>query len=441
MRSRLKAIPFAEIKVADPEFMQGAPYEPPINVYVRGNDMTELKRLSDELVARIRAIPGAVDVGTTLVSGQPELVAHVDRARAADLGFSVGSVATQVRSMVEGLVPSKLREEDHEFDIRVRLAPEFRNDFMALAAAPIHAQGGAVVRTGDLVRMEPGVGPSSIDREQRVRQAKIGVDLQGRALGDVTADIQKVLDASSIPATFQVGFAGDVELMQESAQGLMLALLLAVTFIYIVLASQFESFTEPVIIMLALPLALVGALLMLLVTGHHLGMPAMIGIVMLMGLVTKNAILLVDLTNQLRREKGLGVIDAILEAGPVRLRPILMTTLAMVLGMLPSAFGVGEGGEFRAPMSLATIGGLMTSTLLTLVVVPVAYLLLDRLLERIRHWRKSPSPAMAKAVRVTTALLLIALAGGVLAVARAYAQTPASAATPRAARARRRAGR
>jgi HAE1 family hydrophobic/amphiphilic exporter-1 len=423
LRVRLKAIPFAEIKVADPEFMQGAPYEPPINVYVRGNDMTELKRLSDDLVARIRAIPGAVDVGTTLVSGQPELVAHVDRARAADLGFSVGSVGLQVRNMVEGLVPSKLREEDHEFDIRVRLAPAFRNDSLALAAAPIHAQGGAVVRTGDLVRMQPGVGPSSIDREQRVRQAKIGVDLQGRALGDVTADIQKVLDTSKIPSTFQVGFAGDVELMQESAMGLALALLLAITFIYIVLASQFESFTEPVIIMLALPLALVGALLMLLATGHHLGMPAMIGIVMLMGLVTKNAILLVDLTNQLRREKGLGVIDAILEAGPVRLRPILMTTLAMVLGMLPSAFGVGEGGEFRAPMSLATIGGLMTSTLLTLVVVPVAYLLLDRVLVRIRQWRKSPAPAIATAARVTTALLVIVLAGGVVAATPAYAQT------------------
>ncbi len=170
LRTRLKAIPFAEIKVADPEFIQGAPYEPPINVYVRGNDMKELKRLSDELVAKIRAIPGAVDVGTTLVSGQPELVAHVDRARAADLGFSVGSVATEVRSMVEGLVPSKLREEDHEFDIRVRLAPEFRNDFIALAAAPIHAHGGAVVRTGDLVRMEPGVGPE-LDRSRAARAA------------------------------------------------------------------------------------------------------------------------------------------------------------------------------------------------------------------------------------------------------------------------------
>ncbi len=428
LRTKLKAIPFAEIKVADPEFMQGAPYEPPINVFVRGNDMKELKRISDELVARISRIPGAVDVSTTLVSGQPEMVARVDRPRAADMGFSVGSVAMQMRSMVEGIVPSKLRESDHEFDIRVRLAPEFRNDFNAIAVAPIYSPTGTVVRTGDLVRMEPGVGPSSIDREQRVRQAKIGVDLHGRALGDVSGDIQKAIADLKIPGTFQVGFAGDVELMQETMQGLMLALLLAVTFIYIVLASQFESFTEPLIIMLALPLAIVGALLMLLVTGQHLGMPAMIGIVMLMGLVTKNAILLVDLTNQLRREQGLSVTDAILQAGPVRLRPILMTTMAMILGMLPSAFGIGEGGEFRAPMSLATIGGLMTSTMLTLVLVPVAYMLLDRLLERIKAWRKSPSPAMVNAVRVTGVLLLVALLGGVFAVASAFAEEPPRAA-------------
>jgi hydrophobe/amphiphile efflux-1 (HAE1) family protein len=425
LRAKLKAIPFTEIKLADPEFMQGAPYEPPINVLIRGNDMEELKRISDQLVARVSRIPGAVDVSSTLVSGQPEMVARVDRARAADMGFSVGSVAMQLRNMVEGIVPSKLREGDHEFDIRVRLAPEYRNDFSAIAVAPIYSPTGAAVRTADLVRMDPGVGPSSIDREQRVRQAKVGVDLHGRALGDVSADIQRAIGEMNIPPTFQVGFAGEVELMEETAEGMLLALLLAVTFIYIVLASQFESFTEPLIIMLALPLALVGALLMLLVTGHHLGMPAMIGIVMLMGLVTKNAILLVDLTNQVRREKGASVIEAILEAGPIRLRPILMTTMAMILGMLPSAFGIGEGGEFRAPMSLATIGGLITSTMLTLVLVPVAYLLLDRILERVKVWRRAPSPAMARTARFAGVLLLVAILGGVFAVASAFAQEPA----------------
>ena len=174
-----------------------------------------------------------------------------------------------------------------------------------------------------------------------------------------------------MPPNFEWGFAGDVEMMQESAAAMGLALLLAIAFIYIVLASQFESFLEPFLIMISLPLALVGALLAILLTGKNLGMPAMIGVVMLMGLVTKNAILLVDLTNQYVRE-GLSVKDAILKAGPIRLRPILMTTIAMILGMLPSAMGTGEGSEFRSPISIATIGGLITSTLLTLVVVPVA---------------------------------------------------------------------
>ncbi|HSL20875.1 MAG TPA: efflux RND transporter permease subunit [Vicinamibacterales bacterium] len=422
LRVSFADIPFADIRVSDPEFIQGTPVEQPINVYVRGNDMAELRRISRELEQRISRIPGAVDINNSMVSGQPEMVARVDRARAADMGFSVGSVALQMRNMVEGIVASKLREGDHQFDIRVRLAPEYRNDFGAIAVAPLYSPAGAAVRTGDLVRMEPGVGPSSIDREQRTRQAMIGVDLHGRPLGDVTADVQRAIDEMNIPATFQVGFVGDVELMEETAAGMVLALTLAVAFIYIVLASQFESFTEPLIIMLSLPLAIVGALLMLLVTGNHLGMPAMIGIVMLMGLVTKNAILLVDLTNQMRREHGMNVVEAILEAGPIRLRPILMTTMAMILGMLPAAFGMGEGGEFRAPMALATIGGLITSTMLTLVLVPVAYMLLARATEWVKALRRSPSPAAAAAMRVAGALLLMALLGGVFAVANAFAQ-------------------
>jgi len=425
LRKTLGGIPFVTARVTDPAFMQGAPVVQPINVFVRGNDMAELRRINDSLMQGISRISGAVDISSSLVSGQPEMVARVDRGRAADMGYSVGAVAMQLRSMVEGVVPSRLRDGGHEFDIRVRLAPAFRNDFGAIGLAPLYSPTGALVRTSDLVRMEPGVGPSGIDREQRVRQARIGVDMHGRSLGEVTADIQRLIRDMKIAPNIQVGFVGDVEMMQETANGMMLAMLLAVAFIYIVLASQFESFTEPLIIMLALPLALVGALLMLLVTGQHLGLPAMIGIVMLLGLVTKNAILLVDLTNQLRREKGKSVVEAILEAGPIRLRPILMTTMAMILGMLPSAFGVGEGGEFRAPMALATVGGLITSTVLTLVLVPVAYMLLDRVIVRLKAWRLAPSPSVARAVRVGAVVLVVVVLGGVLAVARAFAQPPA----------------
>jgi hydrophobe/amphiphile efflux-1 (HAE1) family protein len=429
VRARLAVMPFVDGKVADPEFMQGTPYEPPINVYVRGDDLVALQRVASEIEARVRRIPGAVDVSTNLESGQPEVVARVNRAIAADLGFSVGSIAGQLRGMVEGIVPSKLRDGDREHDIRVRLAPESRNDPAAILRTPLYSLSGAVVRTGDVVQFTPAVGPSTIDREQRRRQAKIGIDLApGYVLGNVTAEVAKTVRGVTMPANFEWGFTGDVELMQEAARSMLLAFALAVAFIYIVLASQFESFLEPFIIMLSLPLAIVGALLMLLATGYNVGMPAMIGVVMLMGLVTKNAILLVDYTNQLRRD-GLPVRDALQQAGPVRLRPIVMTTVAMILGMMPSAIGRGDGSEFRAPISIATIGGLITSTLLTLVVVPVSYLLLTRLVERARAVRVSAlPPGWRAAARVGGVLLVLALLGGLVSVARAFAQ-PASTST------------
>ena len=423
VRTKLAAMPFVDGKVADPEFMQGAPYEPPINIFVRGDDLAALQRITSEVEAKVRQIPGAVDISTNLEAGQPEVVARINRSMAADLGFSVGGVASQLRGMVEGIVPTKLRDGNREHDIRVRLAPEYRNDPAAILRTPLYSTTGAAVRTGDVVQFTPAVGPSNIDREQRRRQAKIGVDLsEGYALGDMTAEVEKAMATIQMPPNFDWGFAGDVEMMQESAAAMGLAMILAIAFIYIVLASQFESFLEPFIIMLSMPLALVGALLLLLATGKHLGMPAMIGVVMLMGLVTKNAILLIDYTNRLRREQGLGVRDALLAAGPVRLRPIMMTTVAMVLGMLPSALGTGDGSEFRAPISIATIGGLITSTLLTLVVIPVAYLLLEGAVERVKSWRAAPAPPWVRtAARVTGLLVILALLGAFVSVARAFA--------------------
>ncbi len=421
-RARLANVRMVKATVTDPEFMQGAPSEAPVNIFVRGDDMVELQRLSDEIVSKVRQVPGAVDVDSSLEGGQPEMLAQVNRSRAADLGFDVATVALQLRGMVEGVVPTKLRDGEEEYDIRVRLAPEFRNDFAVIARTPLYSPRGIAVRTGDIVTMEPGVGPTNIEREQRRRQAKIAIELDGRALGDVTADLDVVMRSVAMPPNFEWGYAGDVEMMQESAAAMGLALLLAIAFIYIVLASQFESFAEPLVIMLSLPLAVVGALLAMLVTGNNLGMPATIGMVMLMGLVTKNAILLVDLTNHYHREHGLSVRDAILKAGPVRLRPILMTTFAMILGMMPSAMATGDGSEFRAPISIATIGGLITSTALTLLVVPVAYLLLARSLARLAAWRGASRRRMAQATRVAGMFVLMGLAGWAW-TSTAYGQT------------------
>jgi HAE1 family hydrophobic/amphiphilic exporter-1 len=423
VRGRLKQIPLLKMTVADPEFMQGAPTQAPLSVYLRGDDMTELQRINEEALQKVKAVPGAVDVDSTLETGQPEMVAAVNRELAADLGYDVGSVAMQLRGMVEGIVPTRLREHDKEYDIRVRLAPEFRNDFEAIARTPLYSPTGAVVRARDIVRLQPEVGPAAIEREARRRQAKINIELSDRSLGEVTADVGKVMEGIALPPNFEWGFAGDVEMMQESAAAMGLALLLATAFIYIVLASQFESFLEPFLIMISLPLALVGALLAILLTGKNLGMPAMIGVVMLMGLVTKNAILLVDLTNQYVRE-GLNVRDAILKAGPVRLRPIMMTTIAMILGMMPSAMGRGEGSEFRSPISIATIGGLITSTMLTLVVVPVAYFLLARTLDRVKAWRASGA-RVPQMVRVTGVIVLVAVIGWLISATTAFASPSA----------------
>jgi multidrug efflux pump subunit AcrB/outer membrane protein TolC len=420
MRERLKQIPLLKMTVADPEFMQGAPTQAPLTVYLRGDDMAELQRLNEDVLQKVKAVPGAVDVDSTLETGQPEMVAAVNRELAADLGYDVGSVAMQLRGMVEGIVPTRLREDDKEYDIRVRLAPEFRNDFESIARTPLYSPTGAVVRVRDIVRLQPEVGPAAIEREARRRQAKINIELADRSLGEVTADVGRVMAGVTLPVNFEWGFAGDVEMMQESGAAMGLALLLATVFIYIVLASQFESFLEPFLIMTSLPLALVGALLAILLTGKHIGMPAMIGVVMLMGLVTKNAILLVDLTNHYVRE-GLSVRDAILKAGPIRLRPILMTTIAMILGMMPSALGSGEGSEFRSPISIATIGGLITSTLLTLIVVPVSYLLLARTLERVKAWRASGAQ-VPQAVRVTGMILIVAAIGWLISATAAFAQ-------------------
>ena len=279
-----------------------------------------------------------------------------------------------------------------------------------------------MVRTRDIVRLQPEVGPAAIEREARRRQAKINVELSDRSLGEVTADVGKVMEGIALPPNFEWGFAGDVEMMQESAAAMGLALLLAMAFIYIVLASQFESFLEPFLIMISLPLALVGALLAILLTGKNLGMPAMIGVVMLMGLVTKNAILLVDLTNQYVRE-GLSVKDAILKAGPIRLRPILMTTIAMILGMMPSAMGTRRrqrvpladlDRDDRRPdhLDAADAGGRAGRRTCCW----------RASLERVKAWRSAPA-RVPQAVRVAGVVLLVALVGWLLSATSAFADS------------------
>jgi len=276
--------------------------------------------------------------------------------------------------------------------VRVRLDQQYRErpeDILGLSA---RSTNGQLVQMANLVSVDTGDGPAVIERQDRLRQVTVLANLDGLALGDAQKKVEEVAN-EVVPPELTRDWAGFVQIMTESFGYMIPALILAVVLVYLILAAQFESFLHPFTIMLSLPFSFVGAFLGLLITGKTFNIATFIGIILLMGLVTKNAILLVDLANQLK-EQGIPTREALLRAGPVRLRPILMTTAAMIFGMMPVAMALSEGAEMRAPMAIAVIGGLITSTLLTLVVVPVAYSLLDQaIVKTVGHSAKTAQPA------------------------------------------------
>jgi multidrug efflux pump subunit AcrB len=369
-------MPNVKVAVTDPAFVEGAATEAPIMIDVRGNDYHDIAPIAEEVGRILKQTPGVQDVQVKYSPGRPELRVEIDRGRAADKGLGVSQIATAVRAATEGDEATKVRIGKDDITVRVRLDKSDRLGAAELAAIPIQTPKGRM-QLSDVARFVRGEGPQVIEREDRMRQIVVWAAPRGRALGDIVTDIQPKLDAIQMPRGTRYQYDGQIRMMFENNSAVGTALLLAVLFIYIVLASQFESFIHPLTIMLTLPLALVGAILGLFLTNNTMAMGTMIGIVLLMGLVTKNAILLIDRAIVRVREHGEPPLQAILEAGPERLRPILMTSAAMVLGMLPTALGNGEGSEFRAPMAIAVIGGVVSSTLLSLVVVPVFYLAIE----------------------------------------------------------------
>lgn len=353
-----------------------------LQVNVRGPKTASLEELiatTDLILSEMRQTPGIVDLDTTFESGKPQVSILIDRDRASDLGVSAASLGGAVRLLVAGDNVTKYQEGGKQYDVRVRLVASDRNDPMRIEALPLRARSMETVQLGNVARVVRDTGPTQIDHQARQRQITILANLEGRALGDAVADVNAIVARVGLPEGFVVDFEGQADIMRESFQNLTFALFLAVILIYMVLASQFGSFVHPLTIMLSLPMSLIGAIGGLLLTGYTLSIFAMIGIIMLMGLVTKNAILLIDYTITLRERDGMARNDALLKAGPVRLRPILMTTAAMVFGMAPIAMGLGAGGTQRAPMAITVIGGLIASTLLTLILIPVVYTLMDDL--------------------------------------------------------------
>ncbi len=391
LRERLKQVP--GITVTHAGLLDAVGGNKQIEFSVQGADLKELERLSRLVMDRIRDIPGLVDLDSSIKPDSPTVAIQVRRDVASDLGLSVAQIAGSLRTLVAGQTVGNWRAPDDEtYDVNVRLAPEARNAPQDLDRLPFAMGSNAdgtqrIVRLNQVATVRESTGPNQINRRDLTREVAISTNAYGRAAGDVSNDIRARLEGVQFPPGYRYQFSGSTKNMKESFGYAVSALAMAVIFIYMILASQFKSFLQPLALMTSLPLTLIGVVLALMVFHSTLSMFSVIGVVMLMGLVTKNAILLVDFAIRMR-EQGMDRSQALLHAARVRLRPILMTTLAMVFGMVPLAFAITEGSEQRAPMGQAVIGGGITSSLLTLVVVPVVYCYLDdlaRWLKRGRH--------------------------------------------------------
>lgn len=382
LRTRLQQVP--GITVTHAGLLDAVGGNKQVELSILGPDLKELERLSRLATERIRDIPGLVDLDSSVKPDKPTVAIQVRRDAASDLGLSVAQIAGALRVLVAGQTVGNWRApDDQTYDVNVRLAPDARNAPEDLERLPFtigsNADGSArVVRLNQVATVRESTGPNQINRRDLTREVAINANAHGRAAGDVSNDIRARLDTIQFPPGYRYQFGGSTKNMKESFGYAVSALAMAVIFIYMILASQFKSFLQPLALMTSLPLTLIGVVLALMLFGSTLSMFSVIGIVMLMGLVTKNAILLVDFAIRMR-EQGMERSQALLHAARVRLRPILMTTLAMVFGMVPLAFALTEGSEQRAPMGQAVIGGVITSSLLTLVVVPVVYCYLDDL--------------------------------------------------------------
>lgn len=347
-----------------------------ISVEVWGRDWEAIYQVAQRLKEEIEKIPGAVDVTLSQRPPRPEFWVELDREKASSLGLNAALVASQLRGYLYGLEPTSFREQGEDYDLRVSLREEDRSDPELLGEVPIKSFSGRVVRLKNIATIKEAYGPVVIERRDRQRIVKIEADTSGRPLGDVVKDIRALVQRIELPKGVKVHFAGEAEEQEKAFAELRLLFVLGAAMVYMVMASLFKSYRHPFVIMFSLPFAVSGALYALALTGTTLSLYSFLGIIMLLGIVTKNAIVLVDYTNILR-ERGYGLKEAIAQAGRDRLRPVLMTTLTTWFGMLPMALSQGEGSEMWSSLGITMLGGLMGSTLLTLLLVPVVYYMVE----------------------------------------------------------------
>lgn len=364
----------------------------PISIAILGSNEANLDKVAHLLIDKMKKIKGVADIQYSQEGANPATIVKINQELATDLGLSVQQIGSALRPFVGGDQTNRwLAPDGQNYEVNVQLPKSGRQKVadladLSVASSKLDAAGNPImVPLRQVVEFVPSTSPQVLKRQALERRVAINAGLENRPLGDVMKDVNAAMKSIDLPEGVRFDVGGQSQQMDETMGGFAIALGIAIIFIYLVLASQFGSFLQPVAIMMSLPLSLIGVLLALLVTKSTLNIFSVIGVVMLMGLVTKNAILLVDFANQGQRE-GKSQFEALMEAGQVRLRPILMTTLAMIFGMLPMAIGLGEGAENQAPMGRAVIGGVITSTLLTLVVVPVAYTYLDSFGKRAKRW-------------------------------------------------------
>ncbi|MDE2429250.1 MAG: efflux RND transporter permease subunit, partial [Burkholderiales bacterium] len=396
IRRRLRVIPGVDM---------GVGFDKPIYVAILGPDADKLQDVVGQIMKKMAAIKGITDLESSLTGANPTVLVKVNNELANDLGLSVQQIGEALRPFVAGdTIGQWLAPDGQNYEINVQLPKSGRQKIsdlgdLFLSSRNLNANGTPqMIPLRQVVQFIPSTSPRVIKRQDLQRRAAIYANVEGRPAGDVGADVQKLVKTIELPRGYRFDVGGQTKEMQESFSAALAALGIAVIFIYLILASQFGSFLQPLAIMTSLPFSLIGVLLALLLTGSTLNIFSIIGFIMLMGLVTKNAILLVDFINQSQRQ-GMSQHDAILAAGQVRLRPIMMTTLAMIFGMLPMAIGLSHGAESQAPMGRAVIGGIITSTMLTLLVVPVAYTYLDSWGKRAKRYFSS---AEHQEVPVTT---------------------------------------
>ena len=404
LRERLKTVP--GITITHVGLLDAVGGNKQVEFSLQGPDLQELERLTKVVTEKIRDIPGLVDLDTSAKPNKPVIALEVKRDVASDLGLSVAPMAASLRTLVAGTTVGNWRApDDQTYDVNVRLAPEARTQPADLERLPfaLAATDGTtrIVRLNQVASVTESTGANQINRRDLTREVAVNANVSQRSAGEVSNDIKKALETVTFPPGYRYQFGGSTKNMAESFGYAISALAMAIIFIYMILASQFKSFLQPLALMTSLPLTLIGVVLALLMFRSTLSMFSIIGVVMLMGLVTKNAILLVDFAIRAREEHvndqgqtvpGLPRADALLLAARVRLRPILMTTLAMIFGMVPLAFALSEGSEQRAPMGQAVIGGVITSSLLTLVVVPVVYCYMDDLAQwALRKMGRAPA--------------------------------------------------